>query len=137
MRLTESRLRRIIREELLREGAGGGALTFGQPTMDVYEETLSIKFPYTLKGEAGEAEYDITLSDGPLPLIDEVIDGFAMDHQYLAFQADESIADIEDEAELEQAAQAFIKSALQGSIDMKKFESEMKSMRPNRILDDY
>lgn len=137
MRLTESRLRRIIREELLREAAGGGALTFRQPTMDVYEETLSIKFPYTLKGEAGEAEYDITLSDGPLPLIDEVIDGFAMDHQYLAFQADESIADIEDEVELEQAAQAFIKSALQGSIDMEEFESEMKSMRPSRILDDY
>lgn len=137
MRITESRLRRIIREELLREAAGGGALTFRQPTMDVYEETLSIKFPYTLKGEAGEAEYDITLSDGPLPSIDEVIDGFAMEHQYLAFQADESIADIEDEAELEQAAQAFIKSALQGSIDMEEFESEMKSMRPNRILDDY
>jgi hypothetical protein len=64
IRLTESRLRQIIREEtrrlirrrIIREGEEGGTLElrFGQPELDVYEESLEITFPYTLGDESDE-----------------------------------------------------------------------------------
>ena len=96
MRITESQLRKIIREEArrtLRESAEGGGLSFGQPEMDTYEESLKITFPYTLGGEAGEETLDYSNLEDAVDDPGAVIIRFAEECRHLAFQADDRLDD--------------------------------------------
>ena len=138
IRLTESRLRQIIREEtrrlirrrIIREGEEGGTLElrFGQPELDVYEESLEITFPYTLGDESDEEK--VTYGDLEDAKADPagVLARFAEECRHLGFRADESI-ESEDEAE------RFVKDALLGSpdFDMEQFKSDLRDQQANRF----
>ena len=131
MAISESRIRRIIREEarrVLREGEGDESLSFGQPELKVYEESLEITFPYTLGGESGEEKLDYSNLEDAKADPEAVLDRFAEECRHLAFRADESI---EDEARAEQ----FVKDVLLGSsdFDMEKFRSELEGLEVNRF----
>jgi len=137
MAITESRIRRIIREEArraLREGSDSernGGLSFGQPEIETYQESLEITFPYTLGGETGSAELSYgNLEDALGGGAEAVIERFAEDNRHLAFQADD---DFEDE----EAAPKFVADALMGSPDfnMERFRSDLKEVKPNRFND--
>lgn len=132
MALSESRLRRIIREEarrVLREGEGGGSpLRFGQPELNVYEESLEITFPYTLGGESDEEKLEYGSLEDAKGDPEAVLDRFAEECRHLAFRADESIEDESD-------AERFVKDALLDSpdFDMEQFRSELEELETNRF----
>jgi hypothetical protein len=131
MRISESRIRRIIREEarrVLREGDTGGGLSFGQPEMETYEESLKITFPYTLGGETGEETLDYSNFEDAADDPEAVIERFAEECRHLVFQADESLEDEDD-------ATRFIRDALTSSpgFNMDRFVSDLKGVSPNRF----
>ena len=135
MRISESRIRRIIREEarrVLRESAAGGGLSFGQPEMETYEESLKITFPYTLGDETGEETLDYGNFEDAANDPEAVIERFAEECRHLAFRADESLED-------EEEASKFVADALMGSPDfsMDKFRSDLKEVEPNRYDDEF
>jgi len=135
MRINESTIRRIIREEArrtLRESAEGGGLSFGQPEMDTYEESLKITFPYTLGGEAGSAELSYGNLEDAVDDPGAVIIRFAEDNRHLAFQADDRLED-------EEEASKFVADALLGSPDfsMERFRSDLEEVEPNRWDDEF
>jgi|688.fasta_scaffold1337650_1 hypothetical protein len=131
MRISESRIRRIIREEarrVLRESAAGGGLSFGQPEMETYEESLKITFPYTLGDETGEETLDYGNFEDAVNDPEAVIERFAEECRHLAFQADENLED-------EEEASKFVADALMDSPDfsMDKFRSDLEAVEPNRF----
>jgi hypothetical protein len=135
MRITESQLRKIIREEArrtLREIAEGVGLSFGQPEMDTYEESLKITFPYTLGDEAGEETLDYGNLEDAVDDPGAVIIRFAEECRHLAFRADDRLED-------EEEASKFVADALMGSPDfsMKRFRSDLKEVEPNRYDDEF
>ena len=131
MRISESRIRRIIREEARRvlcESAAGGGLSFGQPEMETYEESLKITFPYTLGDETGEETLDYGNFEDAVNDPEAVIERFAEECRHLAFQADENLED-------EEEASKFVADALMDSPDfsMDKFRSDLEAVEPNRF----
>ena len=133
-RISENRMKRIVLEETrrarraLREGDEGGGLSFGQPEMETYEESLTITFPYTLRGETGEEKLDYSNLEDAVDDPEAVIERFAEECRHLAFQADESLED-------EEAASKFVTDALMDSPDfnMERFRSDLKEVEPNRF----
>ncbi len=133
MRINESMMRRIIREEarrILSEGDEGGTLElrFGQPELNAYEESLEITFPYTLGGESDEEKLEYGSLEDAKGDPEAVLDRFAEECRHLAFRADESIEDESD-------AERFVKDALLDSpdFDMEQFRSELEELEVNRF----
>ena len=131
MRITSKQLRRIIREELLREGVGKhSALQFGQPDMRTFEESLEITFPYTIMGEREEAKLDYGHLDDAKADPSEVINLFAENHRNLAFRVDDDLEDDEEAIQI-------VKHALLSSpgFDMNQFVSDLMEIEPSHFVD--
>lgn len=131
MRINENRLRRIIREEarrVLREGEGDESLSFGQPELNVYEESLEITFPYTLGREKGEEKLEYSDLEEAKADPEAVLDRFAEECMHLGYRADEELAD-------DAAAIALVRAAFSSSPDfnMDTFTSELEAIEANRF----
>ena len=133
VRITESMMRRIIREEadrILREGDEGGTLElrFGQPELNAYEESLEITFPYTLDGEEGEEKLDYSDLEVAKGDPEAVLDRFAEENTHLGYRADEELAD-------DDAAIALVRDAFSSSpdFDMDTFRSDLEAIEANRF----
>jgi hypothetical protein len=135
MRITESRIRQIIREEArraLREGASSSGLSFGQPEMDTYEESLTVTFPYTLKGKRGKESVDYSNLEDAVGNPEAVIERFAEECRHLAFQADDNLEDDEE-------ASKVVMDALMDSpgFSMDSFKSDLRAVAPSRFDADF
>lgn len=131
MRITESRIRQIIREEarrVLREGEDAGSLRFGQPELNVYEESLEITFPYTLDGKEGTETLGYSNLEDAKRAPAAVLDRFAEENMHLGHRADEELAD-------DDAAIAFVRDAFSSSpdFDMDTFRSDLEAIEANRF----
>jgi len=136
IRLTESRLRQIIREEMrslsgrriLREGEGAPKeLKFGQPELETYEDSLEIKFPYTLGGDEDSVEMSVMLDNAKKMSVDTLVNRFIEENLHLAYQADDDLEPGDDAG-----AKAFILAAWSASeIDMEEFKNDLRDAKEN------